>query len=318
MGLQSRVVTLVGRFQAARSGEEPRSHEIDVVLIGHFLLRLNEVANVLAGEIAKPVCAVRCGIVDDLRNLFRACLPSRPHAGEDRVRVGNKPFVIRQRSTLRLLLAHPFGEVGAGDATAGLDDFDDDVLRRQFVGQRLRKSFQGVFGGAIERHHRQPDQAGARADVDDQSALVLPEVRQHRPRDVHDAKDVDAELFLHLFACNPLEHAERAEARVIDQRVDSSESRGAGLDRLADAVAVLNVQSGYQHIVQGRQLGFPGWRAHGRDDVPAAVCKELGRCMADAGGCAGDQDCLLHYSRVKGARRMSSGRLAIFSSWVEG
>jgi hypothetical protein len=40
--------------------------------------------------------------------------------------------------------------------------------------------------------------------------------------------------------------------------------------------------------------------------------------MADAGGCAGDQDCLLHYSRVKGARRMSSGRLAIFSSWVEG
>jgi len=43
------------------------------------VLRMNEVANVLLGEIAKPVRAVRGGITNDLRNLVRSRLPCRSY-----------------------------------------------------------------------------------------------------------------------------------------------------------------------------------------------------------------------------------------------
>src|ERR1035437_7653831 len=43
------------------------------------VLRTNEVANVLLGEIAKPVRAVRGGIINDPRNLVRSRLPCRSH-----------------------------------------------------------------------------------------------------------------------------------------------------------------------------------------------------------------------------------------------
>jgi hypothetical protein len=67
-------------------------------------------------------------------------------------------------------------------------------------------------------------------------------VRQDRPRHVHDSKDIHVELLLDLFPGNGLEQADDTEARVVDEYVDSPETRDAGLDCLIDASPILNVQ----------------------------------------------------------------------------
>ena len=45
-----------------------------------------------------------------------------------------------------------FAKIGAAHAAAGFHELDDDVLRREFVGERFGESFQRKLAGAIERN----------------------------------------------------------------------------------------------------------------------------------------------------------------------
>src|SRR6516165_11311856 len=99
---------------------------------------------------------------------------------------------------MRALGVHALSKIGAAHTATGFDEFDHDILRGEFEGKRFEKSFQGEFAGAIKGVQRQTNESGAGTDVDDEAALVFAKMRQHCAGDIHEAKDVDGELFLNL------------------------------------------------------------------------------------------------------------------------
>lgn len=115
--------------------------------------------DVLGRKVAELVTAVGHRFVNDLGHISGRCRgecgqPFKPLAGvrDDRVIVARVCSGCRLCSTAR-------GEICAQRA-AGLDDLYSDAERRQFVGQGLRKTFQGEFACAVERNQRQCEDTG--------------------------------------------------------------------------------------------------------------------------------------------------------------
>jgi hypothetical protein len=66
-------------------------------------------------------------------------------------------------------------------------------------------------------------------------------------------------------------------------RVSLFPSRHTRLDCLRDARAILHVESDHQTVAEAAKLLFHLGLAHGRDDVPAAFCKQPGGGLSEAG-----------------------------------
>jgi hypothetical protein len=119
-------------------------------------------------------------------------------------------------------------------------------------------------------------------NVDDCSALVLPEMRQNCLRDLNQAYNVDIELPAYVLDGRGFQNAVGAIACVVHKHVDRPEALHAFLNCILNRGRLLDVQSRHEHVLEFVEFGFILWLSHRGDDVPALGLKMFGGGLADS------------------------------------
>ncbi len=100
-------------------------------------------------------------------------------------------------------------------------------------------------------------------------------MREKGTCDIHDAEQIDVELFLDFLRSNCLEDAVKSEAGIIDQGVYSTEALNSTFDGLCNARAILDVETRDEHVgIVGEIVGASDV-PHRRHNVPSVMRKNL-------------------------------------------
>ena len=87
--------------------------------------------------------------------------------------------------------------------------------------QRFRVALDRVLGGRVQRAVRRRQETQNRADVDDPTAALRSQIRQHLTGQPHQAEEVGVEQLLSLGDRTLLGGAEDPDSGVVDQNVDA-------------------------------------------------------------------------------------------------
>ena len=106
---------------------------------------------------------------------------------------------------------------------------------------------------------------------------------QHLAYNIHRAKHIGVVELTDGLIRMLLERRIAAIAGIVHEHFDLAEFGNRFVDRGFDRRLVYYVEFCHEDVLEFGQFSFLAWRAHGCDDIPALVVKELCRVFADAG-----------------------------------
>jgi len=176
---------------------------------------------------------------------------------------------------------------------ARLDNHDPHAKGGYLQAQRLAQALDGELGRAIESLERNADDAGDRADVDDEPRALGAHGGQSSAAHAQHAEEAGLELGARLIGGGILHRAGDPHAGVVHHHVEAA----LGLDHIAHAALHRGVVGHIHgdHDYAGRTSGLGGTlrersTAASSVDAVSQGGEVLGTCPADPRGCAGDQD----------------------------
>ena len=125
---------------------------------------------------------------------------------------------------------------------ARLEQFDDDMLRGQFIGNRLGKAFKGELGRDIHRAVGQAENTATGTDVQNHPPTLLAEYRNDSLDHIDNAENIHIIIFANLFDGHPFNHTVLAVTCVVDDHVNSAKSFQCHGQRAFDGGGVFDIQ----------------------------------------------------------------------------
>jgi hypothetical protein len=176
---------------------------------------------------------------------------------------------------------------------AWADAVDVDVVPRRLAGQRFGEGDQAAFGARINGFAEASDATGIAGDVDDLAAAALHHLRQQCPGQLHRSDEIQRNQFLPQAGCGIPERSGLAPAGAVDEYIRRADLGLNGFREGADR--------GLVGQIDGKEFGLLAFVADSGGGCLALVAvdvaaddrcprfrQRLCRCLADAGGSAGN------------------------------